>query len=354
MRRPYPELLTVTLALAAPAAAAAELEDITWGGFLTAAGQISNSGTVYDESTDENATFSPSRFALSVSTKINPEWRVGLLLVNHEGTSGVSLDYGFATYQPRDTMIVNLGRIKYPNNLLSEYFEVGFSYPWIQLPREFYSHSGLGPSLTTESLLGGSITLRTPIKNGWRYAVQPFVGESEHDDGLNKKLIGVKGSVSANGIELIAGYSRALLDLATTSERLEVNGKNTQAWNAGGMYDRDRVVAYLEFGQSKIEDNPAFDTTAGYAMLGYRFGEFLPHVTYGLMDQKSGLEQRSVMLGLRYELSSFSALKFQWQSIDPKERATALAGGARPSGLFESEPVEDKVRVIGVAFDLVF
>lgn len=354
MRISCEKLLAVTLALAAPTVAVAGLEEVAWSGFLTAAGAVSNSGTVYDERTDENATFGNSRFGLSFSARISPEWRAGLLLVNHEGRSGLDLDWGFATYQPRDTVIVNLGRIKYPNNLLSEYFEVGFAYPWIQPPREFYSHAGLGPNLTTESLVGASVILRTPIKNGWRYALQPFLGESEHDDGVNKKQIGVKGSMSANGIELIAGYSRALLDLATASDRLEVNDKNVQVWNAGATYDRDRVVAYLEYGQSRIEDNPAFDTTAGYATLGYRFGDFLPHVTYGSMDQKSGLAQRSVTLGLRYELSSFSALKFQWQSIDPEERGAPLAGGERPSGLFESAPAEDNVRVIGVAFDLVF
>lgn len=354
MWRSYKKLLSVTLALATPTAGAASLEDVAWSGFLTAAGQFSNSRTAYDEFTDENGTFATSRFGLSFSARINPEWRAGVLLVNHEGEAGIDLDWGFATYQPRDTLIVNLGRIKYPNNLLSEYFDVGFSYPWIEPPAEFYSHNGLGPNLTAENLLGASVTLRTPIKNGWRYAVQPFVGENNHDDGLNKKLIGVKGSLSTDGIALIAGYSRALLVLTDTSDRPEVNDNDIQIWNAGAMYDRDRVVAYLEYGQSKIEDNPAFDSTGGYAMVGYRFGSLLPHVTYGLLDQDSGLEQRSVTLGLRYELSSFSALKFQWQSIDPKERGTAFASGRRPSGLFESEPAEDKVRVIGVAFDLVF
>jgi len=355
MPKPRRTLIAITFAASAPAAFGALLDDITWSGFLTAAGQISNSATAYDERTDENATFGASRFGLAFYKLINPEWRAAMMFTNHEGESGLDLDWGFATYQPKDTALVNLGRIKYPNNLISEYFEVGFAYPWIQPPREFYSHAGLGPNLTAETLLGGSVTLRTPSLNGWRYAIQPFVGEAEHDDGVNKKQVGFKGSMSADGIQLIAGYTRYLLNLATTSDRLlETDDKTSQVWNVGALYDRDRMVAYLEYGQSSIEDNPAFDSTAGYATLGYRFGDYLPHITYATLDQESGLGQDSVTLGLRYALSDFSALKFEWQSIDPQERGTPLASGQRPAGLFESRPDEDKVRVIGVAFDMVF
>lgn len=352
----YPRRTLLVIALSwMTTHAKAGTDDFNWSGFLTAAGAVSNSRTVYNERTDENATFSDSRFGVSFSKQINPEWRAAMMMVNHQGERGMDIDWGFASYQPKDTLIVNLGRIKYPNNLVSEYFEVGFSYPWISPPQEFYNHMPLGPNITTENLIGASVILRAPIRNGWRYAVQPYVGEAKVEDGYYKKVVGVKGSMSAAGINLIAGYTRAALDLATTSERLaEANDKNIQIWNVGAMYDRDRVVAYVEYGGSTVEDNSAFDTKAGYATLGYRFGDYLPHVTYGLLDQDSGLEQRSVTLGLRYELSSSSALKFQWQSIDPKERDSALASGTRPSGLFEAEPAEDKVRIIGVAFDLVF
>lgn len=332
---------------------------IKWNGVLTAGAATTNVNPYYDEKYNENGSTDDTRFGVTASAQLDSEWSLGAQLFSHghgteEPDRKVILDWAYASYRPSDTLTVNLGRIKYPNNLISEYLDIGFAYPWTRAPEEFYTHTPLGANMTLESVNGASAIFTHKSASGARFALQPFAGESNIDDGFQRKMVGVKASMSSDGMELLAGYARSKLLLNTTSARFaEANDKNLKVWNVGFSYDED-VVVYAEYGGSQIEDNPAFDSTAGYATFGYRFGKYLPYLTYGVMDQDSGLGQKSTALGLRRELNSFSAFKFQWKRIDPDARNTALAGGELPAGLFASLPEKSRVNLYSVAVDFVF
>ena len=204
------------------------------------------------------------------------------------------------------------------------------------------SFTGVSPVFT---MRGGSL----------QYVLQPYFGENKHDDGENRKLLGVKARMSGDGFEALVNYSSAKLELDPTSSRFaETNDKGTQVWNVGASLDRDNMLVMAEYGKSRVDNTPDFDTTAGYATLGYHFGRYLPSLTYAFFDQDSGLGQKSIALTVRRELTSFSAVKVQLKSIDPDQRRTALAGGEQPSGLFEASPAEERVRILSLSLNLVF
>ena len=332
--------------------------DVKWHGFLTAGAAVTNVASRYDEKFNEDGATDDTRFGLTASAPLDRDWWAGAQLASHGGGVGdpdrkISLDWAYARYQPSETLAVNLGRLKFPNNLVSEYYDVSFTYPWIRPPEEFYSHAPLGPNLTAENINGASVIFSRKSGSGV-LALQPFIGESNIDDGFSRKTVGVKASMSLEHMEMLLGYARGKLRLGSTSARFsEADAKSLRSWNLGFSYDRN-VVVYAEYGRSEIEDNPAFDSTAGYAMLGYRFGKYLPHATYAMFDQDSGLGQKSMALGLRRELTTFSSLKFEWKRIDPDQRRLALAGGAQPAGLFESLPEKSRVNFYSVAIDFVF
>ena len=352
-------ILAATLALACGQAQAegAGME-MKWRGFLTAGAAVTNVAPRYDEKFNEDGATDDTRFGLTASAQLDRDWWAGAQLASHgsgvdDPDRKVNLDWAYARYQPSETLAVNLGRLKFPSNLVSEYYDVGFTYPWIRPPEEFYSHTPLGPNLTAESINGASVIFSRKSGSGV-LALQPFIGESNIDDGFERKTMGVKAGMSLEHMEMLLGYTRSKLRLDSASDRFgEADGKGLRSWNLGFSYDRGAVV-YAEYGRSEIEDNPAFDSTAGYATFGYRFGKYLPHATYAMFDQDSGLGQKSMALGLRRELTAFSSLKFEWKRIDPDQRRVALAGGAQPVGLFESLPEKSRVNFYSVAIDFVF
>ncbi len=332
---------------------------IKWNGILTAGAAITNVKPYYNEKYNEDGSTDDTRLGITASAQLDRDWWVGAQLFSHgdgpeNADRNVVIDWAYASYRPSDALAVNMGRIKYPSNLVSEYYDVGFTYPWIRPPEEFYSHTPLGPNLTVESMNGASVIFTKKLGSGTRLALQPFIGETNIDDGFERKMMGVKASLSADNMEVLAGYTSSNLQLSSTSARLgEANDKNLQAWNVGFSYDQN-IVVYAEYGRSTLEDRPMFDSTGAYATFGYRFGKYLPHVTYAVFDQASGLGQKSTALGLRRELTSFSAFKFEWKRIDPDQLPIALAGGARPAGLFESMPEKSRVNLYSVAVDFVF
>lgn len=332
---------------------------IKWNGALTAGAAVTNVSPHYNENYNEDGSTDDTRLGLTASAQLDQDWWAGAQLFSHGGGAEdtertITLDWAYASYRPSDALAVNLGRIKYPSNLISEYFDIGFTYPWVRPPEEFYSHTPLGPNLTVESMNGASVIFTSKTGAGARVSLQPYIGETNIEDGYQRKMVGVKAGLSGEDMEVLAAYTRSKLSLGSTSARFgEADDKSLQAWNVGFSYDRN-IVVYTEYGRSEVEDNPAFDSTAGYATFGYRFGKYLPHVTYAKFDQDSGLGQKSMTLGLRRELTLFSAFKFEWKRIDPDQRRTALAGGAQPAGLFESMPEKSRVNLYSVAVDFVF
>ena len=332
---------------------------IKWNGVLSAGAAVTNVKPHYNEKYNEDGSTDDTRFGITASAQLDRDWWAGAQLFSHGNgdenpSRNIELDWAYARYQPNDALAVNMGRVKYPSNLVSEYYEIGFAYPWIRPPEEFYSHTPLGPNLTTEALNGVSVIFTKKLGSGTRLALQPFLGETNIEDGFERKMMGVKASLSADHMEVLAGYTSSNLQLSSTSPRFgEANGQNLRAWNVGFSYDRN-IVIYTEYGRSALEDRPKFDSTGAYATFGYRFGKYLPHVTYAVFDQASGLGQKSTALGLRRELTSFSAFKFEWKRIDPDQLPTALAGGARPAGLFGSMPEKSGVNLYSVAVDFVF
>lgn len=351
-------VLCTALAIASGLANAKEGGDvIEWHGYLNAAYGISESGTTYNEHLNNNGSVNESGFGVSASAKLPENWSVAMQIFAH-GAGGdqetFEMDWAFATYEPSDSFALRLGKIKYPGSLISEYMDVGFSYPWIHPPQEFYSNIDSAANMVVESFTGVSPLFKSR-SGSTRYLLQPYAGESEVDHGSAKKLIGLKAGVSGDGFEALVNVNRKKLVLDGTMDFFaETNDKTHQTRNIGASIDRNNVLMMAEYGKSTTSDAPDFDTTAGYLTVGYRSGNYLPSLTYASFDQKSGTGQKSVTATLRYDLNNFSAIKFQIQSIDPDQRTTPTATGFQGAGLFEALPAEGKVKVFSASFNLVF
>ena len=163
-------------------------------------------------------------------------------------------------------------------------------------------------------------------------------------------MAGINVALSSEFFTIRAGY----LQTEVSDPDVGVSdSEDVTFWSAGATMDWHNVIAYTEYFEREIDGlaNLAFPNQKGwYATLGYRFGRFLPHVTYAqLLDDNSssdlgtGLEQDSLTLGLRYELGAAADLKLEVERVEPQDDTRGLL----------MEPTDD-VNIFSVAVDVIF
>lgn len=123
-------------------------------------------------------------------------------------------------------------------------------------------------------------------------------------------------------------------------------------------------MLYSEYFEREIEGraNGAFPNQKGdYPTLGYRFGSWLPHLTFAKLDDNDNpttpgsgvpLMQTSVTAGLRVELGTGAALKIEAQQVKPEEGTRGLLV-SDPNGPLSPDP-NDSIMIYSVAVDVVF
>jgi hypothetical protein len=419
MKNKLAYLVGVSLACGAATAVAAPAAEsgISFSGFLTAGATYaaqsilppaSNTSTggpaVSQDGNIENTVgfTNDSRIGIQLAGKINRELSVtGQLLArgNFENWD-VAADWAFVSYRATDTVTIRGGKLKLTTFLVSDYIEVGYAYPWIRPPQEVYS----GNPITTMS---GVDTLVRFNFGDYSLLFQPYYGVSRGEQGLVPQevvttqnlcltpppptgpanpayttcqagtilytdfttdgLTGVNLSFGSDLFTLRAGY----LQTRVNAPAFGVSGDEATFISAGGTLDWKGVVFYTEYFQREIEGlaNMAFPNQKGaYATLGYRFGKFLPHLTFAKLDDNDNppgggmaghgvpLKQTSATLGLRYELGTGAALKVEAQQVKPECTGTA---GEICRGLLIANPNlgpehNETEMIYSLAVDVVF
>ena len=326
-----------------------------------------------------------SRIGIQLSAKVNREVSVTaqLLARGSEDNFNMKADWAFVTYRAADALSVRGGKLKLTTFLVSDYIEVGYAYPWIRPPQEVYSANPI-------STMSGADALVRFNFGDYSLLFQPYFGNSRGEQALVPQeavqalppnglglpagtifytnfaadsLTGVNISFGSDNFTVRGGY----LQTRVSAPAFGVNEDKATFASVGGTLDWKGVVLYTEYFQREIEGlaNGAFPNQKGaYATIGYRFGKFLPHLTYAALDDNDNpttpgsglpLKQTSATLGLRYELGMGAALKVEAQQVKPDSVRTGVPG----RGLLISDPNlgperSESVMIYSLAVDVVF
>ncbi len=334
--------------------------DLTWGGYLNAVGAVSDSDTPYLQSEiDNRGSYNDTSFGLNIGIDLEEGLKLAAQLWGHE--KAMELDWAFASYQLNEAANLAVGRLKYPANLVSEYHDIGYLYPWIRPPREIYSHSDSSATMSLEAFNGARF-LYDWYSEDIEYGVQLYAGAAEEDIMNHDKMVGAVFTLSTGATQFLLGLNRSNMEMVNMP-MAPMNKKDMTVMAVGATTEWHNFVAYAEYTASETADVPLLDTTAWYTTLGYNFGKTLPHITYSSLDQDTGLGQGTWTLGLRHELTTSSALKLEWQRIRPEAVTAAgvaavpmlgIAGVPNKSGLFESIPAESEIDMFSVAVNIFF
>lgn len=363
-------------------------------------------GSLGDRGIQNDASFeTDSRFGLQISSDIAKDMSVvsQLLGTGVSGNFNAIVEWAYIDYKPTKWLSIHTGKIKQPVYLVNDYVEVGYAYPWIRPPAEVYY---LNNPLNTVN--GIEFLMQFPVGPG-TLSFQPYVGsnreivpntggqaffEAEKIRGIDVKYSGrgfaAHASSFACDVKLSGGFSPD-----NTSFNVDLTGEGKCEVNAVGFnLDMANIVIYAE-AQKRLTDKtlsrPFGDQEAGYVTLGYRFGKWLPHVTYASITGEAssavdanGLTavttctdlsvctpadnvmnfpvaiQTSITAGLRYELNDSAALKIEHSIVDVEQDPAVLAEANQSFnfGLFDTSftnaaPTE-KVGVTSIALDVVF
>lgn len=295
--------------------------------------------------------------------------------------------WAYITYTLSPELSLRAGKMNFPGTLYNEVQEVGFSYPWIRNPMEVYT------IIPITSYSGVDVLYRFDAFNvDWVF--QPAIGSFPLVKAMGTTIdIDLTYGFSLVGTTDYGKFNFSLINtentdipIPNTPLDLSINVDFTFAI-LGYDLEFDDVVLISELikRDTRVNRNSDVPSTsdifAYYLTLGYRLGNFLPHLTYAASESDNKVHylpagsampgpppqgvpaqywvapqamvyptnlelplQHSYTAGLRYDLNSQTALKMEMQRITPE---------AGSWGVFYSDPGKH-ADLYSVAVDVVF
>ncbi len=358
--------------------------DFTGSGFLTlAAGKVIDreladgfvvvdygQAGIYD---DSNLTLGPdSRLGLQGTATFSPQWSATGQLVSRGAANGkINLEWLYATYQASDNLTVQIGRKRLPLFYYSESQDVGIALPWVRIPPQAYGWDVVnynGANLMYSSSLGEWTSNAELFYGNEERKNNPYQqiynSPSSRTDEKWTNIIGADWTLTRDWLELRFSAVRSGWETTDTVNDVHAdNGKQTFL-SAGAMIDHGDWLLRSEF--SKI-DRPGYETPEhDWAVLlgvGYRFGKWLPMVTYakfhGNYEDPTWADERTenIALSLRYDLTSSSAIKVQYDIFRDRSEGSNGMTCYRDVQDCAGGPSSERygnARMITIAYDKVF
>lgn len=371
----------VPVALATALGFSQQVNAVNFDGFLTAGFALHDQedATYLDTITDDIRFDNDSKFGLQVTADVaeNMQAVAQILAAGSDENFDLDVEWAYIDWRLNNVMSLRAGKVKEPVFLISDYIEVGYAYPWIRPPQEVYRNN----PITT--INGMEALFQTSFSN-MSLTFQPYVGtNTEAVPGTNGGLQFDASNFYGTALQLASrAFTLQMSYLKTDVATSDISGTGFFAANgfvadgeaelisAGLSWDVNNFVGYTEYVTRDISEAQMEgifpDQDAWYVTLGYRMGNFLPHITFANSEAEpianpaanQGVTQDSITLGVRYEINNSAAFKFEVQSITPD--IAAGSGGLFGQNLDGSPAVPadfvdgDSATMISAAVDIIF
>lgn len=340
-----------------------------------------------------------TRIGGQLTANIAPQWSAVVQAVveqREDGSFNPAVDWATLKYQVTPELSLRAGRIILPLFLYSDNYKVGYAQHWLRAPVEVYrlipltSTTGLdviyrfghGDLKHTVQVAYGENTRRAPeggkvhIKDGWLIKDTVEIGAltlhataggsrvTMDIPGYNDLFDGYR-AIAQSGVSPQAEQAQTLLD------KYEPRSRRTTFYSVGAGYDPGKWFVLSEVGQ--VSSKSVFGRRfAWYATGGYRFGKFVPYLTYTRAKARSALsdpgvtgappdlnaglntvlayapEQKTIAVGARWDFARNAALKLQ---LDRTRIAASSLGTLQTA---DTMPSAKDFKVFSISIDWVF
>lgn len=253
-----------------------------------------------------------------------------------------AIDWAYASYDLTNSVTVQAGRKRLPLFAYSDFFDVGFSYPWMRPPGDLYGWQVVAYN-------GVNVLYKTNIKN---IGVTANVWTGTETDNDNRMLgqVYYGDRVDERWKNIVGGYVE--LDMDAITVRAVAMTNKVDRWVGEGadrVVNKDSVKQNF-FGLSgnidyknivvRTEINrfvrPSVKDYYNIYLVGagYRMGNFLPMVTYSNFKedfQTSPLENEihnTTSYSVRWDVKPGTAVKFQYDDFKDKS-AFSFVGNSK-------------------------
>lgn len=266
-----------------------------------------------------------SRAGVQLQYTLTPDLNfVGQVVVRGADTNP-NVQWAYFSYKINDQWEAHLGRQRLPLYYYSLFQDVGFAYPWVNVPPELYGwevtnydgatlryHNSFGNTNLTSSVFGGQEVLGHSL---FFSMYQP--GDTDvswkHIFGVDAEIN--NGPLTVRGVYIQSGKSDSNSQIDSTSEA------NQKFYGLAVNLDFDSWFVLSEVTEQKVDPSnvtPTYTLTAPASTIGagWRIGKWTPFVNYALFTQhstnttvapESGYRRTSFTL--RYDIDSNSDFK---------------------------------------------
>lgn len=324
----------------------AHAADLTWDGFGSAYyGQALTKDLLPNSFSSTNPDFTDfSIIGLNLHGKLSDELTVFAQIIG-SGRNDISASnkyslfaqWAYVEYKPWEGASLRGGRQRFPVFSASEYINVGFYLPYRFIPSNVY---GLAPF---NSFDGVSVTqsVDTPVGKA---TGEVFGGTPILDSVLPstttvslQRLLGARVALEGEGWRLRAQAARSAHGSVSTIGALTTQSSaNVQTYTVGYRFDKYDVVSWAEFIlRHSTDGTPVAGSTylrlakGGYALIGYRLGDFLPRYTFSeatsqLQVSSGNGTTTTHNIGVNYQPGKSYVVKAEYQiDIIPTGATTA-------------------------------
>jgi len=303
----------------------------------------------------------PSIIGVNGRLDINDEYSVLLQITGLGATDfEANVEWAFLEYKPNQNWDFRFGRMRIPLFMFSDTVNVGYTYPWVSPPNEIYQFVGFSTYSAAEMVYENELwgqNLRATLYYGVFSTSNISVGFS--GTFTAKQLFGGYFTYGNPDIYFRMQYGEGYLqDVLPTPALATIIQAYTTIYGAPDVasgYEYNNTRAYFEEIGINIDkghwvflaevvkqgtNSPQFKTTLEmYATLGYKiYEDWLPFVGFaqektldkatriygGLLGEalnpllaQVNTDQKTVTLGMRWDVFTNTDLKLQVERIDP-------------------------------------
>jgi hypothetical protein len=383
--------VAVTLATL-PAAAWADDEQVkgwTFGGF----GTVGISHTTekladYGASPISSGVVGASRaWSYDVDSRLGAQlsytgkqWSAVVQVVSERGLKNSYtpiVEWANIKYQVTPDLSLRVGRIALPLFLSSDYRKASYALPWVRTPVELYgalpisNSDGVDASYrwtvghfknVTQVLYGSTVLDTSDTTKAHAHGLAGFSNTTTIGD-LSVRTTAIKGDMEMDFYRpVFDGFRQFGPAGEALARRYETRAKRATVLSAGFNYDPGNWFLMGEIGRVNARSFLG-DKTAAYLSAGYRYENLTPYLTYSkvvantpihadglaldglppfaaataqqlnqaLNAMLAGISvQDTASLGLRWDVGSSTALKFQYDHVRPRHGSNGTFYTPRP------------------------
>jgi hypothetical protein len=262
-------------------------------GFATFGMSVADEEVSYNGVNDEPNFGRFSKIGVQMTFNIDDQNSVVTQLVSRgQNNWNTEAEWAYFKHDFNNGLSAKVGRIRLPAFMLSEFLDVGYATPWAKMPNESYS------SLTQFANMEGVDLSYTTDIGDLSATLQLVYGRSTSELYDLKGIVSTTASLQADTWNAKVSHSIAD-DITVTDEDIKAalglygsatSGLGGSFTSLGFTYDPGSIYLSAEATSLKTDDT-IVDADSVHATIGYRFGRFMPTLTFATVESQDNEER---------------------------------------------------------------